>query len=152
MVVGKIKIFMPVNKVKMRFFKFDDAWSSGWNETDCMIAKDRSCLEVSVERKKKEKNVWTHRRFFTRFCLEKTKWPLTIFYIIKMFRSSKKNKTKWLDTRRLHKVFPQIRHMVTFFRAFHSKAKCNIWGNTVSIFYVIFCWSTVNSKLVVHLK
>ena len=46
---------MPVNKVKMRFFKFDDAWSSGWNETDCMIAKDRSCLEVSVERKKKRK-------------------------------------------------------------------------------------------------
>jgi hypothetical protein len=23
--LGKIKIFMPVNKVKMRFFKFDDA-------------------------------------------------------------------------------------------------------------------------------
>ena len=90
--LGKIKIFMPVNKVKMRFFKFDDAWSSGWNETDCMIAKDRSCLEVSVERKKKEKNVWTHRRFLSRFCLEKTKWPLTIFYIIKMFRSGKKTR------------------------------------------------------------
>ena len=43
---------MPVNKVKMRFFKFDDAWSSGWNETDCMIAKDRSCLEVKKEIRK----------------------------------------------------------------------------------------------------
>ena len=63
---------MPVNKVKMRFFKFDDAWSSGWNETDCMIAKDRSCLEVSVERKKKRKNV-KHIGFFDKISSSENK-------------------------------------------------------------------------------
>ena len=39
-------------KSKWSFWKPHDTWSSGWNETDCMIAKDRSCLEVKKEIRK----------------------------------------------------------------------------------------------------
>ena len=59
-----------------------------------MIAKDRSCLEVSVERKKKRKNV-KHIGFFDKILSSENKVTNDpVRYIIKMLRFGEKNSDK----------------------------------------------------------